>query len=116
MKGKNATSKDRAKIVKKLSRFNSQIALKITKLVGSMWCAYFFAILALVSLPTAISSDNPLTIDSWIAQTFLQLVLLPVIIVGQNLQQDENKERSREDSLKIEELYEICKRLEARKI
>ena len=80
-----------------------------------MWCAYFFVLLALVSLPTALSSENPLTIDSWIAQTFLQLVLLPVIIVGQNIQQAENEERAKMDSLKIDELYEICKRLESKK-
>ena len=79
-----------------------------------MWCAYFFALLALASLPRAISSNNPLTIDSWIAQTFLQLALMPVIIVGQHIQQAENLERSKKDSLKIEEPYEICKKLEAR--
>ncbi len=66
-------------------RINARIAVGITKLVGSMWCAYAFAMLALISLPAAISSHDPLVIVSWIAQTFLQLVLLPIIIVGQNV-------------------------------
>jgi hypothetical protein len=50
-----------------------------------MWCAYAFAALALVSLPAAILSRNPVLIVSWISQTFLQLVLLSIIIVGQNV-------------------------------
>ena len=39
-----------------------------------------------MSLPAAIASHDPIIIVAWIAQTFLQLVLLPVIIVGQNIQ------------------------------
>ena len=51
-----------------------------------MWCAYAFAALALVSLPPAINSHDAVEIVSWISQTFLQLVLLSIIIVGQNVQ------------------------------
>ena len=58
---------------------------KITGFVGTMWCAIAFAIIALVSLPGAIATGNLVTIISWIAQTFLQLVLLSVIMVGQDL-------------------------------
>lgn len=65
---------------------NERIGLVITKSVGSMWAAYVFAGLSLVSLPAAISSGNTIIMVSWVAQTFLQLVLLPVIIVGQNIQ------------------------------
>jgi hypothetical protein len=59
---------------------------RITKVVGTMWCAIAFALLALVSLPGALATGNLVTIISWIAQTFLQLVLLSVIMVGQDLQ------------------------------
>jgi hypothetical protein len=69
-----------------LARLNSRIALLITIGVGSMWCAYLFTLLALVSFPAAIQTGDKIIIVAWIAQTFLQLVLLPVIIVGQNLQ------------------------------
>lgn len=69
-----------------LGRANAWLAVKITRAVGSMWCAYAFAALSLVSLPAAISSGNNVIIVSWISQTFLQLVLLSVIIVGQNVQ------------------------------
>jgi hypothetical protein len=65
--------------------FNTWLAVKVTSAVGTMWCAYLFAVLALVSLPAAIASHNPVIIVSWISQTFLQLVLLSIIIVGQNV-------------------------------
>jgi hypothetical protein len=64
--------------------FNSWLAIKITSKVGTMWCAYIFALIALVSLPDAIHGGRP-TIISWIAQTFIQLVLLSIIMVGQNI-------------------------------
>ncbi len=67
------------------ARFNSWFAVKVTNGVGTMWCAYAFAALALVSLPSAIRSGSAVTMVSWISQTFLQLVLLSVIIVGQNV-------------------------------
>ena len=69
-----------------IARFNARIGLKITIIVGTMWAAYLFTILALVSAPSAFSTGNLLIIVAWIAQTFLQLVLLPIIIVGQNVQ------------------------------
>ena len=67
-------------------RFNARLGLAITVVVGTMWCAYLFTILATVSAPTAFKSGDKLIIVAWIAQTFLQLVLLPIIIVGQNIQ------------------------------
>ena len=67
------------------ARFNSWFAVKVTSGVGTMWCAYAFAALALVSLPQAITSHSAVTLVSWVSQTFLQLVLLSVIIVGQNV-------------------------------
>jgi hypothetical protein len=69
-----------------LGRFNTWVAVRITSIVGSMWCAYAFALLTLISLPAALKTGDPLIIVAWIAQTFLQLVLLPIIIVGQNVQ------------------------------
>jgi hypothetical protein len=66
-------------------RFNSWLAVKVTDGVGTMWCAYAFTALALVSLRSAIDSGSAVTLVSWISQTFLQLVLLSVIMVGQNV-------------------------------
>jgi hypothetical protein len=74
--------------------FNERIGLAVTKRVGTMWAAYVFFGLSLVSLPAALSSGNEIVIVSWIAQTFLQLVLLPIIIVGQNIQAKASDERA----------------------
>ena len=69
----------------KISDFNEKLAAKITSGVATMWCAYAFAIIALVSLPSALRSGDVIVIVSWVAQTFLQLVLLSIIMVGQNV-------------------------------
>lgn len=80
-----------------MGRFNTRVAVTVTKTVGSMWCAYAFALLALVSFPAAISTHDPIVIVAWIAQTFLQLVLLPIIIVGQNVQAAASDARAESD-------------------
>ena len=80
-----------------MGRFNTWVAVKVTRSVGSMWCAYAFALLALISLPSAIQSGNSIIIVGWIAQTFLQLVLLPIIIVGQNVQAAASDARAESD-------------------
>lgn len=66
-------------------RFNAWLAVKVTQGVGTMWCAYAFGIVACISLPSAISTGSAVVVVSWISQTFLQLVLLSVVLVGQNV-------------------------------
>jgi len=66
-------------------KLNTKLAVKISKSVGSMTCAYIFACIALISLPAALATHNLIVIVSWVAQTFLQLVLLSVIMVGQDV-------------------------------
>jgi hypothetical protein len=71
-----------------IGRFNSRLALAITKSVGTMWAAYLFTLVALVSLPQALDAflhGDTVTGVNWLAQSFLQLVLLPIIIVGQQI-------------------------------
>ena len=91
---------------KRETRFNDWLAVTITNIVGTMWCAYAFACLALVSLPAAIRGGTA-TLVAWIAQTFLQLVLLSIIMVGQNIaarKSDRQLEQTYRDS---EELLKI---------
>jgi hypothetical protein len=71
--------------VKRADGINAKIAVFLTNIVGSMWCAYVFAGIALIGLPPALKPGGE-GIIAWIAQTFLQLVLLSVIMVGQNVQ------------------------------
>lgn len=80
-----------------VARFNKRLGVAVTGAVGTMWCAYAFAVLALLSLPAVVSAAfgvhwfpkwlvaiGLISLVAWIAQTFLQLVLLSIIIVGQN--------------------------------
>ena len=81
-------------------RLNKKVAVTLTGWVGSMTCAYLFCLLALLSLPAVLTQAFSLhffprwlvavgliALVAWIAQTFFQLVLLSVIMVGQNVQQ-----------------------------
>jgi hypothetical protein len=76
------------------ARFNTRLGLAITTLVGTMVCAYIFTIIALISLPSAIQSGNLTVIIAWVSSNFIQLVLLPIIIVGQNVQAAASDKRS----------------------
>lgn len=71
--------------VQRADGINAKIAVFLTNIVGSMWCAYVFGVIALIGLPAALRPGGE-GIIAWIAQTFLQLVLLSVIMVGQNVQ------------------------------
>ena len=75
-------------------RFNARFGLLITVIVGTMWCAYIFTGIAVISLPSAISSHNLTILIAWVSSNFLQLVLLPIIIVGQNIQAQAADKRS----------------------
>lgn len=81
-----------------------------------MWAAYLFFLLSLISLPAVILQGDPILIVSWIAQTCLQLVLLPIIIVGQNIQAANSERRAiltYEDSAAVlEEANQIQKHLD----
>jgi hypothetical protein len=95
-----------------IARFNAQFGLKVTLVVGTMWCAYLFTLLALISLPSAIKSGSSIIIVAWIAQTFIQLVLLPIIIVGQNQQAAASDKRSAQTYTDAEAILHECMQLQ----
>lgn len=73
-----------------------------------MVCAGLFTLLALLMLPTALAGGIP-TFIPWLAQTLLQLVLLSIIMVGQNLQQRHAEfvaEKDYESDLRSERLLQ----------
>jgi len=100
----------------RVARFNAYVGEAITKAVGTMWCAYVFAIIACISLPEAIHAGKGALI-AWIAQTFLQLVLLSIIMVGQKVEgaaADTRSEETYQDAEAIlHEAIEIQQHLEA---
>jgi uncharacterized membrane protein YjjP (DUF1212 family) len=91
---------------KRETRFNDWLAISITKVVGTMWCAYVFAGLALVSLPAAIRGGTA-TLVAWIAQTFLQLVLLSIIMVGQKVAAEKSDRQLEQTYCDAEALLKI---------
>jgi hypothetical protein len=95
-------------------RFNQKIAAKITDAVSTMWAAYLFAAIALISLPAAIRTGDSLVIVAWVAQTFLQLVLLSIIMVGQDQSAKEVAQKINETHSASLGEFEMAK--EARKI
>jgi hypothetical protein len=95
-------------------RFNARFGLRITLVVGTMWMAYIFTVIALFALPDAIKQGTYFIIV-WLSSSFLQLVLLPIIIVGQNIQARAADKRA-EDTYKdaeavLKESEEIQKHL-----
>ncbi len=95
--------------VKRADGINAKIAVFLTNLVGSMWCAYVFAVIALIGLPPALKPGGE-GIIAWIAQTFLQLVLLSVIMVGQNVQSvasDARAQHTYDDTVQILDRLDI---------
>jgi len=105
-------------------RFNKKLAAAVTKKVGTMTCAYFFSLLALVSLPAILTqgfhlhvfpawliSVGLIGLVSWVAQTYIQLVLLSVIMVGQDVAAQASDARSAktfEDTEKILAMLEAA--------
>ena len=89
-----------------IAGFNNRLAVSITNIVGTMWCAYAFAILALVSLPEAIRSGTSALV-AWIAQTFLQLVLLSIIMVGQKVAAEKSDRQLEQTYMDAEALLQI---------
>ncbi len=95
--------------VQRADGVNAKIAVFLTNIVGSMWCAYVFGAIALIGLPPALKPGGE-GIIAWIAQTFLQLVLLSVIMVGQNVQSvasDVRSQHTYDDTVQILDRLDI---------
>lgn len=95
-----------------VQRFNARVAVRVTKMVGSMWCAYAFGLFDLLSLPAAIRGGIA-TIVAWIAQTFLQLVLLSIIMVGQDVQSKAADKRAEDTYLDAEAVLHEAVQIQA---
>ena len=92
-----------------MGRFNAAVAVRITRIVGTMYCAYAFTVLALVALPAAIQQGSPTVLVNWVSSNFLQLVLLPIIIVGQNVISAAQDARAEADHETLTALHQMSK-------
>jgi hypothetical protein len=81
-------------------RFNKRLALFITTNIGTMTCFWLFCVISLSSLLAVmyaahiigtvgfLTANGFILVVSWTSQNFIQLVLLPALMVGQNLQNE----------------------------
>lgn len=92
-----------------MGRFNAAMAIHITRIVGTMYCAYAFTLIALIALPAAIEQGSPTVLINWLSSNFLQLVLLPIIIVGQNVISAAQDARAEADHETLTALHEMSK-------
>jgi hypothetical protein len=72
--------------LKAVDGFNAKVAVVLTKVVGTMWCFYVFNGIALISLPAAVNTGQLTVIINWVSSNWIQLILLPALMVGQNVQ------------------------------
>ena len=92
---------------------NGRIALWITNNVGTMWCAYIFAVIGTIGIVASLTNNAELVlIIAAISGYFLQLVLLPIIIVGQNLQSEAADHRAEQTYKDAEVILQECKQLQ----
>lgn len=106
-------------------RINKAVAVWIITHVGTMTCFWIFNLIALIGLPATIvavgvhlhfgilqwlTGAGFILLVQWVAQSYLQLVLLPSIIVGQNLQSaasDVRAAKTFEDTEKILDAMDV---------
>jgi hypothetical protein len=102
------------------ARFNKRVALLITNNVGTMSCFWIFCVVALLALPAALVEANVISptigligeagfviVVQWVAQSFIQLVLLPALMVGQNLQNSAADARSAKTFEDVERIIDL---------
>ncbi len=89
--------------------FNAAVAVLVTKVVGTMYCAYAFTLIALVALPAALAQGSPTVLVNWLSSNFLQLVLLPIILVGQSVISKAQDARAEADHETLTALHELSK-------
>ena len=91
-----------------LGRFNTALAVTVTRSVGTMWAAYLFTLIAIGGGVAVVTQNAFLTaLSVLISQTFLQLVLLPIIIVGQNVISASQDARAEADHITLTTLHAI---------
>jgi hypothetical protein len=95
------------------ARLNKSVAMKITRRVGTVTAAYLFTLLALIALPSAIKA-GPYYIVVWLSSSFLQLVLLPILLVGQNLQAEASDSRAEKTLADTEIILTAVSRIESK--
>jgi hypothetical protein len=77
--------------------FHDKLAVQLGKILGSMWFFYFCVLLDLAELPAVIQSHSAIAWVTYISQTVIQLLALPILQVYQNLLQSINDAKADAD-------------------
>jgi hypothetical protein len=107
-------------------RFNKRLATALTKRVGTMTTFWIFCGLSMLSLPATLVLSNVLPANwvppffrtfgfslliAWICQNFIQLILLPALMVGQNLQSQAADVRAAKTFEDVQDIKQDLKRI-----
>ena len=88
-------------LLKKEKSFNDKFAVWIATHVGSMYAFYLFNVIALLSAKAAFETHNLVPIVNWISSNWIQLVLLPAIMVAQNVAQKATDAKAEADHMTL---------------
>ncbi len=88
-------------LLKKEKTFNDKFAVWIATHVGSMYCFYLFNLLAFLSAKAAFETHNLVPIVNWVSSNWIQLVLLPAIMVAQNVAQQASDAKAEADHMTL---------------
>jgi hypothetical protein len=103
--------------------FNDKVAVYISNHVGTMYCAYLFAVIGVTGVVAALTANAFLVlVIGAVSGYFLQLVLLPIIMVAQNVAQKASDAKADADHMTLtylatiqDEQLEILKDLKGKK-
>lgn len=96
-----------------LEKFNRELAVSLGNKLGSMGFFYVCVILDLAELPAVISSHSIIAWVTYIAQTVVQLIALPIISTQQNIQQEITNAKSEADHMALTHIANVVDDIKA---
>ena len=94
--------------------FNNRLAVFISKRVGSMACAWLFAVIGIASLVGAVTQNALLALTfGALSSYFLQLVLLPLLALGTNIVGRHSELMAEEQFATTQATYQMLEQLVA---
>jgi hypothetical protein len=88
-------------LLKEEKNFNDKFAVWIGTHVGTMYCFYLFNVLAFLSAKAAFETHNLVPIVNWVSSNWIQLILLPAIMVAQNIAQKASDAKAEADHMTL---------------
>lgn len=78
-------------------KFNRAVAIKLGNMLGSMPFFYVCIVLDLAELPAVVSAHSVIAWITYVSQTVIQLIALPIISTQQNIQQESQTAKQEAD-------------------